>query len=103
MGFTQLKLARHLLTGTEVGVKLLVKVASNFFFLSEPDMVILDHPNVIPLFQVIETIDYIHLIMEHAGGGQLRGLIPETDGMQKEEEALFRLFRQILPAVQYCH
>ncbi|VTJ79930.1 Hypothetical predicted protein, partial [Marmota monax] len=53
------------------------------------------------LFQVIETTDYIYLIMEHADWGQLWNLIPEPDGMQ--EDAAHRLFRHILSAVQYCH
>ncbi|MBZ3886524.1 Sperm motility kinase [Sciurus carolinensis] len=100
--FTQVKLARHLLTGEEVTVKVLAKGASNFPFLSEGDtMVGLDHPNVIHLFQVMETKNYIYLIMEHSGGGQWWDLIPETDGMQEEDS--HRVFRQILGAVQYCH
>ncbi|XP_047410664.1 sperm motility kinase 2B-like [Sciurus carolinensis] len=101
-GFAQVKLARHLLTGTEVAVKVLAKVASNLPFLSEPDLMAgLDHPNVIHLFQVIETKDYIYLIMENAGAGDLWDLIPGTDGMLEEEAR--RLFRQIVWAVQYCH
>ncbi|MBZ3880504.1 Serine/threonine-protein kinase MARK2 [Sciurus carolinensis] len=100
--FTQVKLARHLLTGVEVVVKILAKGASNFPFLSEGDtMVGLDHPNVIHLFQVMETENYIHLIMEHAGGGQRWDLILETDGMQEEDS--HKMFRQNLGALQYCH
>ncbi|XP_047410330.1 sperm motility kinase 4A-like [Sciurus carolinensis] len=101
-GFAQVKLARHLLTGTEVAVKVLAKGASNFCFLSEPDMMAgLDHPNVIHLFQVFQTKDYMYLVMEHAGGGELWDLIPETGGMQEEEART--LFRQIVRAVQHCH
>ncbi|KAG3264130.1 hypothetical protein H1C71_000444, partial [Ictidomys tridecemlineatus] len=47
-GFAQLKLARHLLTGTQVAVKVLAKGATKFTLLSEPEMMAeLDHPNVI--------------------------------------------------------
>ncbi|MBZ3888899.1 Sperm motility kinase [Sciurus carolinensis] len=97
-GFTQVKLACHLLTGTVV----LAIVAWNFPYLTEPDIVVdLDNPNVIHLFQVIETKDYIFLIMERVGGEQLWDLIAETDGMQEEDAC--RLFRQIMQAMQHCH
>jgi serine/threonine protein kinase len=29
------------------------------------------HPNIIKLFQVIETMDHIYLVMEYMNGGQL--------------------------------
>ncbi|KAF7476931.1 Hypothetical predicted protein [Marmota monax] len=61
----------------------------------------LDHSNVIQLFHVMETNNYIYLIMEHAGGGQLWDFIQEPDGMQEEEAC--RLFRQIMQAMQSCH
>ncbi|KAF7469509.1 Hypothetical predicted protein [Marmota monax] len=61
----------------------------------------LDHPNVIHLFQVMETNEYIHLIMEHTVGGQLMDLILQNDGIQDEEA--HRLFRQIVHAMQYFH
>ncbi|XP_077875649.1 sperm motility kinase-like [Ictidomys tridecemlineatus] len=100
-GFAQLKLARHLLTGTQVAVKVLAKGATKFTLLSEPEMMAeLDHPNVIHLFQVMETKKYLYLIMEHAGGGELWDFIPTT-GMDEEEAR--RMFRQIGQAVQYCH
>nr|XP_027794146.1 sperm motility kinase 4A-like [Marmota flaviventris] len=101
-GFGKVKLARHRLTGTEVVVKVVPKVGWNRPFLSEPLMMGgLDHPNVIRLFQVIETLKYMYIIMEHAGGGHLRSLISEPGGMPEEEAR--RLFRQMVRAVQYCH
>ncbi|XP_046311223.1 sperm motility kinase Z [Marmota monax] len=101
-GFATVKLARHRLTGTEVAVKALAKVLWNLPFLSEPDLMAgLDHPNVIQLFQVIETINYVYVVMEYAGRGNLRKLIAEPGGMPEEEAR--RLFRQTARAVQYCH
>ncbi|VTJ66303.1 Hypothetical predicted protein [Marmota monax] len=101
-GFATVKLARHRLTGTEVSVKALAKVLWNLPFLSEPDLMAgLDHPNVIQLFQVIETINYVYVVMEYAGRGNLRKLIAEPGGMPEEEAR--RLFRQTARAVQYCH
>ncbi|KAF7464899.1 Hypothetical predicted protein [Marmota monax] len=71
-GFIQVKLASHLFTGTEAVVKVLSKVASNFPLFSELDMMkALDHQNTIQLFQVIETIDCIYIVVEHEDGGRL--------------------------------
>ncbi|XP_047418096.1 sperm motility kinase 2B-like [Sciurus carolinensis] len=101
-GFAKVKLARHIISGTEVAVKVLAKTASNLPVLSEPDLLAsLDHPNVIQLFQVIETTKYMYIVMEYAGGGHLRYLVSEPGGMPEEEAR--RLFRQMVQAVQYCH
>nr|XP_040137825.1 putative sperm motility kinase W [Ictidomys tridecemlineatus] len=100
-GFSRLKLACYLLTGTEVAVKVLVKVASIFPLFSESYMrTSLDHPNEIQLFQVIETSDYFYMIMGLAGGGWLWDFIP-SDGIQDDEA--HKLFRQLMHAMQYCH
>ncbi|KAF7474325.1 Hypothetical predicted protein [Marmota monax] len=61
-------------------------------------MAALDHGNMIQLLQVISTKKYIYLIIEHAGGGQLWDLIPETNGMCEEESR--RLFRQVARAMK---
>ncbi|KAF7469913.1 hypothetical protein GHT09_018637 [Marmota monax] len=63
-------------------------------------MAVLDHSNLIQLFQVIETFHYFCMIMGHAGGGQLRDFIP-SGGIQ--EDKAHRLFRQIVRAMQFCH
>uniref|UniRef100_A0A8D2AP09 non-specific serine/threonine protein kinase n=1 Tax=Sciurus vulgaris TaxID=55149 RepID=A0A8D2AP09_SCIVU len=100
-GFVEVQVARHLLTGAEVAVKVLRKVKQNLLVLSEPNvMMSLEHPNVIQLFQVIETHEHIYMAMEHAGGGELLKHIL-TRGMQEEEA--WRIFRQIAGAVGYCH
>ncbi|MBZ3875091.1 Sperm motility kinase 2B [Sciurus carolinensis] len=100
-GFAEVQVARHLLTGAEVAVKVLRKVKQNLLVLSEPNvMMSLEHPNVIQLFQVIETHEHIYMAMEYAGGGELLKHIP-TGGMQEEEAR--RIFRQIAGAVGYCH
>ncbi|XP_058442355.1 sperm motility kinase 2B-like [Marmota monax] len=100
-GFGQIKLARHCLTGAQVAVKVLQKKGQKLQVLSEPDMMrSLEHPNIIQLFQVVETRRNIYLVMEHADGGQLLDQIP-LGGMQEEEAR--RLFREVVCAVAYCH
>ncbi|KAM5168998.1 sperm motility kinase 2B-like [Callospermophilus lateralis] len=100
-GFGQIKLARHCLTGAQVAVKVLQKKGKKLQVLSELNMMkSLEHPNVIQLFQVIETHGNIYLVMEHADGGELLDQVP-LGGMQEEEAR--RLFREVVYAVAYCH
>ncbi|MBZ3875090.1 Sperm motility kinase [Sciurus carolinensis] len=108
-GFGQVKLTHHRFTGTEVVVRVVRKVVQNLPVLSEPDMRrSLEHPNVIQLFQVVETQRNIYM-MKHPGGGQLLNHVP-AGGMQELGRQTFcpfmgptvqELLRQIVLAM-YC-
>ena len=61
----------------------------------------LHHPNIIKLYEVIETKNTVFLVMEYASGGELYDYLV-VHGKMKEREARAK-FRQILSAVSYCH
>uniref|UniRef100_A0A2K6GAX7 non-specific serine/threonine protein kinase n=1 Tax=Propithecus coquereli TaxID=379532 RepID=A0A2K6GAX7_PROCO len=120
--FAKVKLARHILTGREVAIKIIDKTQLNptslqkrhlFLFLLYP----LPSPPV-KLFEVIETEKTLYLIMEYASGGEVFDYLV-AHGRMKEKEARAK-FRQlglqansasfdllslitIVSAVQYCH
>ena len=57
----------------------------------------LHHPNVIRLYEVVETLAKLHIIMEYAGGGELFTKI-SSEGRLAEREAR-PLFAQVVAAV----
>ena len=59
----------------------------------------LHHPNVIRLYEVIETLSKLHLVMEYASCGELFTKI-SNDGRLQESEAK-PLFAQIVAAVEH--
>ncbi|KAG4088454.1 Pkinase-domain-containing protein [Neocallimastix lanati (nom. inval.)] len=61
----------------------------------------LDHPNIVRLFDVIETEKYIGIVMAYANGGELFEYISENQYLSEEESAKF--FIQLLDGVQYLH
>ncbi|XP_043917602.1 serine/threonine-protein kinase MARK1 [Protopterus annectens] len=104
--FAKVKLARHVLTGREVAVKIIDKTQLNptslqKLFREVRIMKFLNHPNIVKLFEVIETEKTLYLVMEYASGGEVFDYLV-AHGRMKEKEARTK-FRQIVSAVQYCH
>lgn len=61
----------------------------------------LRHPNVVELFQVIETDHTIFLILEFANGGELFDYIASKGRLQENEAA--DLFKQLILGLEFCH
>ncbi|XP_051551855.1 MAP/microtubule affinity-regulating kinase 4-like isoform X1 [Myxocyprinus asiaticus] len=104
--FAKVKLARHILTGKEVAIKIIDKTQLNptslqKLFREVRIMKTLHHPNIVKLFEVIETEKTLYLVMEYASGGEVFDYLV-SHGRMKEIEARAK-FRQIVSAVHYCH
>ncbi|XP_024116384.1 MAP/microtubule affinity-regulating kinase 4 isoform X1 [Oryzias melastigma] len=104
--FAKVKLARHILTGREVAIKIIDKTQLNptslqKLFREVRIMKGLNHPNIVKLFEVIETDKTLYLVMEYASGGEVFDYLV-SHGRMKEVEARAK-FRQIVSAVHYCH
>uniref|UniRef100_H2YPH5 MAP/microtubule affinity-regulating kinase 3 n=1 Tax=Ciona savignyi TaxID=51511 RepID=H2YPH5_CIOSA len=104
--FAKVKLARHVLTGREVAIKIIDKKQLNpsslqKLFREVRIMKHLDHPNIVKLYEVIENSKQLLLVMEYANGGEVFDYLV-AHGRMKEKEARAK-FRQIVSSVQYLH
>eukprot|EP00124_Ichthyophonus_hoferi_P005277 Ihof_evm1s725 gene=Ihof_evmTU1s725 len=62
---------------------------------------ILKHPNIIRLYQVIETELEFYIITQFAGGGEIIDHIAKHEHLDETEAR--RFFREIVSAVDHCH
>uniref|UniRef100_A0A3B3QPD7 non-specific serine/threonine protein kinase n=1 Tax=Paramormyrops kingsleyae TaxID=1676925 RepID=A0A3B3QPD7_9TELE len=99
--FAKVKLARHVLTGKEVSnpaslnpfLSLCPSIPQ--LFREVRIMKLLNHPNIVKLFEVIETEKTLYLVMEYASGGEVFDYLV-AHGRMKEKEARAK-FRQVRP------
>jgi calcium-dependent protein kinase len=59
-----------------------------------------DHPNIVRLYEVIEDDKYYNLLQELCTGGELYKKYQAT---QLKEKEIAHIFNQIMSAVAYCH
>ncbi|XP_035251678.1 SNF related kinase b [Anguilla anguilla] len=105
--FAVVKLARHVFTGQLVAVKVIDKtkldaVATGHLLQEVRCMKLVQHPNVVRLYEVIDTQTRLYLILELADGGDLYDLILRHEGGVGEARAKVH-FAQIVRAISYCH
>ncbi|XP_046364594.1 SNF-related serine/threonine-protein kinase-like isoform X2 [Haliotis rufescens] len=105
--FAVVKLARHVFTGEKVAVKVIDKtkldeISRSHLFQEVRCMKLVQHPNVVRLYEVIDTQTKLYLILELGDGGDMYDYIMKHDG-GLEETAARRYFRQIVEAISYCH
>ncbi|XP_021372693.1 serine/threonine-protein kinase SIK2-like [Mizuhopecten yessoensis] len=104
--FAVVKLGKHRITKTEVAIKIIDKTQLDENNLKKiyrevQIMKLLSHPNIIKLYQVMETKNMLYLVSEYAPNGEIFDYIARH-GRMTELEAR-KKFWQIILAVEYCH
>uniref|UniRef100_A0AAG5D3F8 SNF-related serine/threonine-protein kinase n=1 Tax=Anopheles atroparvus TaxID=41427 RepID=A0AAG5D3F8_ANOAO len=105
--FAVVKLARHVFTGEKVAVKVIEKtkldeISRAHLFQEVRCMKLVQHPNVVRLYEVIDTQTKLYLILELGDGGDLYDYIMRHEKGLSEHVAR-EYFRQIVRAISYCH
>ncbi|KAG6908810.1 hypothetical protein DXG01_003257 [Tephrocybe rancida] len=105
--FGKVKLGLHSQWGEEVAVKLIRRGnVDNTVRMSKVEREIevlrtLKHPNIVRLYDVIETDKYIGIILEYASGGELFDHILAHRYLRERDAA--KLFSQLISGVWYIH
>ncbi|CAF1607394.1 unnamed protein product [Adineta ricciae] len=104
--FSRVKLGVHLLAKEKVAIKILDKTklderTQRLLLREITSMERLHHPNIIRLYEVIETPTEIYIVTEYAPGGELYTRISKA-GKFAEDEAK-SLFAQLTAAVDHMH
>ncbi|XP_073425148.1 SNF-related serine/threonine-protein kinase isoform X1 [Dendrobates tinctorius] len=105
--FAVVKLARHVFTGEKVAVKVIDKtkldsLATGHLFQEVRCMKLVQHPNIVRLYEVIDTQTKLYLILELGDGGDMYDYIMKHEEGLSEDLAK-KYFAQIVHAISYCH
>jgi SNF-related kinase len=105
--FAIVKSARHIFTNEKVAIKVIDKskldpVSREHLFQEVRCMKLVQHPNVVRLYEVIDTTSKLYLVLELGDGGDMYDYIMKhSNGLSENKSRNY--FRQIVRAVKYCH
>ncbi|CAM4667700.1 unnamed protein product [Leuciscus chuanchicus] len=104
--FSKVKLAIHALTKDKVAIKIMDKMrldlqTQRMLSREISNMESLYHPNLLQLYEVLETPSRLYLVLEFAGGGELHNRIISGGKLSDRESKI--VFAQVLSAVKYMH
>lgn len=105
-GFGEVKKVIHRLTGDIRAMKIIKRDSVDETYLNNLNneikiLKILDHPNIVNLYEIYQDNKNIYLITEYLEGGELFDLILKTKHFNENIAA--KIMKQVLSAVAYCH
>ncbi|URE26470.1 NAF domain [Musa troglodytarum] len=105
--FAKVKLGVDAETNANVAVKIIDKamvVQNKLMYQVKREisaMKLLNHPNIVKIYEVIATKTKIYLVMEYVAGGQLSDKLEYLKRLDEREARKY--FQQLIDAVDYCH
>lgn len=105
-GFGEVKKVVHKLTGDVRAMKIIKRDNVDDQYLKTLNneiriLKMLDHPNIVKLYEIYEDPKNIYMITEYLEGGELFDMILKTKHFNENIAA--KIMKQLLSAVAYCH
>ncbi|KAJ3132961.1 hypothetical protein HDU90_006497 [Geranomyces variabilis] len=101
--FGKVKLAKHILTGQDVAVKIVDKIHAPTLVREIETWRHMHHPNIVRLYEVLCSESRIYMVMEHCTGGEAFDYICKHGRLDDQSDDARRIVRQLVQAVGYCH
>ena len=105
--FGKVYLGEHIPTKSKIAIKILdkkkIKDKSDFERVCRELKIsqTINHPHLVKLYDMLETEQYIFLVMEFLGGGELYDHIVQRKRLTEIET--FNYFSQIISSLEYLH
>ncbi|GAB2291494.1 CBL-interacting serine/threonine-protein kinase 21 [Dionaea muscipula] len=105
--FAKVKLAKNLVNGKLVAIKIIDKIMvmeNNLMYQVQREitaMKLLNHPNIVRIHEVLGTKKKVYIVMEFVSGGQLSDKLSYAKRLSEGEARKF--FQQLINAIEYCH
>ncbi|KAI7907960.1 kinase-like domain-containing protein [Cokeromyces recurvatus] len=106
----QVKLGIHQISGTKVAIKIIPRreLDSSLKIKQAVErelavLQLLNHPNLIELYQILQDERNIYFIMEYVPGGELYSILNEKPDRRLNEIEAREIFKQIADALIWCH
>ena len=102
-GFALVRIGKCIQTKELRAIKTMKKDAAHAKLFGREVAIIkrVDHPNIVKTFDVFETIEEIHIVMEFIEGGMLYDSI--EDGIRFQEADVAQIMRELLDGILYLH
>jgi serine/threonine protein kinase len=62
-----------------------------------------NHPNIVKLYDVVETDSQVVLVLEYIEGGSTHGYLKSKPNRRMDELTAKRIFYQLMSALDYLH
>jgi serine/threonine protein kinase len=106
----QVKLGIHRKTGIKVAIKIIprkqLSTSIKITQAVERELAVLqllNHPNLIDLYQILQDLNNIYFITEYVPGGELYHILTDKKEGRISEIKARELFSQIASALAWCH
>uniref|UniRef100_A0A0N4ZG92 SNF-related serine/threonine-protein kinase n=1 Tax=Parastrongyloides trichosuri TaxID=131310 RepID=A0A0N4ZG92_PARTI len=105
--FAVVRLAKHVFTGERVAIKVIDKtkldhMSTNHIMQEVRCMKLVQHPNIVRLYEVIDTQTKLFLILELGDYDMFDYIMKNSEKGCNEQQAQ-HYFSQIIKAIDYCH